>query len=113
MSRRVAAFPELVYVVHHVDRQYPTGEVRRLIGVYSSFSEATKAISERLIKPGFVVRQDGFEVDCLELNRGNWAAGIEISPSEQATEFFMRVLKATSLAEFNSDERRQIESQWL
>lgn len=81
-----SAFPQLVYVVHHVDRQYPTGEVRRLIGVYSSFSEATKAISERLIKPGFVVRQDGFEVDCFELNRGNWAAGIEISPSAQATE---------------------------
>jgi hypothetical protein len=108
-----SAFPELVYVVQHVDRQYPTGEVRRLIGVYSSFNEATKAISERLIKPGFVVRQDGFEIDCLELNRGNWAAGIEISPSEQATELFMRVLKGTNLAEFNPDERRQIEAQWL
>lgn len=108
-----SAFPELVYVVHHVDRQYPTGEVRRLIGVYSSFREAKHAISERLIKPGFVLRQDGFEVDCLELNRGIWAAGIEIGTSEQLTELFMRELKATSLAEFSSDERRQIESQWL
>jgi hypothetical protein len=108
-----SAFPELVYVVHHVDRQYPTGEVCRLIGVYSSFGEATKAVSERLTKPGFVVRQEGFEVDCLELNGGNWVAGIPILPSEQATEFFMRVLKATSLSEFNSDERRQIESEWL
>jgi hypothetical protein len=108
-----SAFPELVYVVHHVDRQYATGEVRRLIGVYSSFSEAAKAISELLTKPGFVVRQDGFEVDCLELNRGNWVTGIPSRPSEQATEFFMRILKAASLSEFNSDERREIESEWL
>lgn len=108
-----SAFPELVYVVQHVDRQYPTGEVRRLIGIYSSFDEATKAISERLVKPGFVLRQDGFEVDCFELNRGSWAAGIEISPSEQATELFLRVLTASSLAEFNSDERQHVESQWL
>jgi len=107
-----SAFPKLAYVLHHVDRLYPTGEVRRFIGVYSSYSEAEKAISERLTKPGFVVRQEGFEVDCVELDRGDWMAGIPIYPSDQATEFFKRVLKSTSLSEFNSDERRQIEAQW-
>ena len=108
-----SAFPELVYAVHHVDRRYPTGEVRRLIGVYSSFSEATKAISERLTQPGFVVRQDGFEVGCVELNWGNWVAGIPIRTPEQETEFFRRTLKAASLSEFNSDERREIEAEWF
>lgn len=108
-----AVFPELVYVVHHVDRRYPTGEVRRLIGVYSSFSGAAEVVSERRTQPGFVVRQDGFEVECLERNRGNWAGGIPIRPSEQETEFFMRALNSASLSEFNSDERREIESRWL
>lgn len=108
-----SAFPELVYVVQHVDRQPPAGEIRRLIGVYASFAEASRAIVERRTKPGFVVRQDGFEVDCLELGRGSWAAGIPIGTSEQATDLFMRALNATSLSELDADEQREIESRWL
>lgn len=108
-----SAFPALVYVVQHVDRRYPTGEVRRLIGVYASLSEATRAIDQLRTKPGFVVRQDGFEVDCFEINGTDWRTGIPIAPSQQETEFFLRVLQATSLAQFEADERRQIEAEWL
>jgi hypothetical protein len=108
-----SVFPQLVYVVHHVDRKYPTGEVRRLIGVYSSYHGAEKAVSKRITKPGFVVRQDGFEVDCVELDFGAHMTGIEIYPSDQATDLFMRGLKAASLSEFSGEEQRELESRWL
>jgi hypothetical protein len=105
-----SAFPQLVYIVNHVDRKYAAGEVRRLIGVYSSYASAADAVSERLTKPGFVVRRDGFEVDCVELGFGNWAGGIPIYESEQATALFMRALKASSLSEFSGEEQRELES---
>lgn len=108
-----SAFPQLVYIVHHVDRKYVAGEVRRLIGVYSAYRSAANAVSERLTKPGFVVRRDGFEVDRVELDFGDWVAGIPIYESEQATDLFMRALKASSLSEFSAEEQRELESRWL
>lgn len=108
-----SAFPQLVYVVHHVDRKHATGEVRRLIGVYSSYLSAENAVSEMLTKPGFVVRRDGFEVDCVELDFGRWVSGIPIYESEQETDLFMRSLKASGLSEFSDEEQRELESRWL
>ncbi|WP_323847442.1 hypothetical protein, partial [Microbulbifer magnicolonia] len=57
-----SAFPSLMYVLHHVDRKFPTRAVRRFLGIYSTYEGATAAIEDRSTKQGFSERLDGFEI---------------------------------------------------
>ena len=50
-------------------------ENTKLIGVYSSESEAQAAIARKLQYPGFREEPDGFEVEEVELNRDQWSEG--------------------------------------
>lgn len=77
-------FPTLVYVLHHVDSKLPGGEVRRLLGVYSTYENATGAIEERRSKRGFRKRQEGFELWRVQLDgSGFWYAGIPLDSARQ------------------------------
>lgn len=74
-----SAFPPLMYVLHHVDRQFPTRAVRRFIGIYSTYDRAMAAIGDRSMKPGFSQRSDGFEIWRVQPDGyGFWFAGIPL-----------------------------------
>jgi hypothetical protein len=47
----------------------------KLIGAYSSESEAEAAKARKLKYPGFREAPDGFEIEKLELNRDQWSEG--------------------------------------
>lgn len=74
-----SAFPSLMYVLHHVDRKFPTRAVRRFLGVYSTYAGAMAAIEDRSTKRGFSDRRDGFEIWRVQPDgQGFWFAGIPL-----------------------------------
>lgn len=75
-----SAFPTLLYVLHHVDRLFPTGAVRRFLGIYTTYDQATAAIEDRSLKRGFSERLDGFEIWRVQPDGyGFWFAGIPLN----------------------------------
>ena len=74
-----SAYPPLVYVLHHVDRKFPGGAVRRLLGIYSTYDRVIAAIEERRPKRGYAQRSDGFEIWRVQVDGGGfWFAGIPL-----------------------------------
>jgi hypothetical protein len=47
----------------------------KMIGIYSSETEAEAARSRKLQYPGFCDSPDGFEIEIVELNRDQWSEG--------------------------------------
>jgi hypothetical protein len=47
----------------------------KLIGVYSSETDADAAIARKLQYPGFCDTPEGFEIEKVELDRDQWSEG--------------------------------------
>jgi hypothetical protein len=76
-----SVFPRLMYVLHHVDHKR---DVRRLLGIYSTYERVMAAIEDRRVKPGFAERVDGFEIWRMQPDSyGFWFAGIPLDSSRQ------------------------------
>lgn len=67
-----------VFLLWH-SRDVREGETNdKLVGVYSTRSEAEAAIARKLVCEGFLDFPDGFIVDSYELNQDAWSAGFVV-----------------------------------
>ena len=64
-----------VYVLQHVVREFEDDEDVKMIGVYSSESDARQAIARLADQPGFRDHPGGFQIDPYELNKDHWTEG--------------------------------------
>jgi hypothetical protein len=69
---------QYVIVLSHVSH---SGD-GKLIGVYSSESEANAAVGRVRSQPGFKNEPEGFILDRYELNKDQWAEGFVIDRIE-------------------------------
>jgi hypothetical protein len=65
----------IVYVLHHVVREFENDEDAKLIGVYSTEIEARSAIERLTDQPGFSEHPNGFQIDPYPLNKDHWSEG--------------------------------------
>lgn len=63
---------ERAFLVQH--ERSDTGHLK-IIGIYSSPSQADAAIQRLRIQPGFLDYPDGFTVDAYEFDEDHWAEG--------------------------------------
>ena len=66
---------ETVFVLHHVRIDDEFGDDAKLIGVYSSQSAVTDAITRLSSQPGFRDHPDGFQSGAYRLNEDHWIEG--------------------------------------
>lgn len=64
-----------VYVVEHLHTLPGSEEDAKLIGVYTSESEAAAACDRLRKQPGFSRTPDGFTIEKYELNKDHWPEG--------------------------------------
>jgi hypothetical protein len=64
-----------VYLVYHVREMNPGEEDSKLIGVYSSRSEADEARIRSLKLPSFRKYPKGFIIDRYIINHDSWTSG--------------------------------------
>jgi hypothetical protein len=64
-----------VFVVQHCYQTSDGGEETKMIGVYSSFEIANKAIERLKTQPGFLDTPDCFFIDAYVIDEDNWKEG--------------------------------------
>lgn len=75
-----------VYVVQHTrDLDEEVDDVK-LVGVFSSESAASAAVSELLTRPGFSEHPNGFHISRYEVDHLHWADGFVTVPSDDRHE---------------------------
>jgi len=63
----------LLWHAHDLDEEVDV----KLLGVYSNQQNAEEAKQRVSLKPGFRDSQQGFHIDCYEVDRDWWAEGFE------------------------------------
>jgi len=71
--------PQSVFLLWHTN---PETEDVKLIGVYSSNEDATRAMERLKDKPGFTSSPSGFEISEYQIGRDGWTEGFGFSGSE-------------------------------
>ncbi|WP_299371592.1 hypothetical protein [uncultured Kiloniella sp.] len=59
---------EKLYVLYHVEEVDDFRERVKTLGVFDDENKAVKAKKTLMLKPDFVGKDEGFLIDCLELN---------------------------------------------
>jgi hypothetical protein len=72
-----------VYLLHHVHEFNDGHEDVKLIGVYSTRTNARAALDRVKDQPGFRQCPEGFEVSEVEVDQSGWLEGyVTVDPSE-------------------------------
>ena len=64
-----------LFIVHHVHSISSESDNAKLLGVYSSKTNAKNAIARFRQKPGFKEHPDGFLIDEYQIDKDYWSEG--------------------------------------
>ncbi|KLN58871.1 hypothetical protein WH96_20670 [Kiloniella spongiae] len=68
-----------LFVLYHVEEVDDFRERVKTLGVFDDKNEAVKAKRLLMLKSDFLGKDEGFLIDCLELNHTNWKEGYGIN----------------------------------
>jgi hypothetical protein len=73
-----------VVLLWHIHKFNDGSESIKLIGVYSSKSQAEAALERVRTQPGFRDHPAGFEIDSYAVDEDHWTEGFTADPTDQA-----------------------------